>query len=233
VSGNGSTLDPEELAALAERYRAVRQRIPAHVTLVAVSKLRSAAEVKALYDLGHRDFGENYMQELRVKQAQLPADIRWHFIGHLQRSNARHAVSLAHLIHGVDGEALLAKLQKRAASAGMAVRVLLQVHIAQEETKHGLTAAEARMLVGDASAGRWPNLLIKGLMGLATHTADQGTVRAEFEGLSDLFGGLRQAGGPEWDTLSMGMSGDAEVAIGAGSTLVRIGTAIFGERQPA
>lgn len=218
--------------ALAGRYARLKAALPEGVTLVAVSKTRSPAEVKALYDLGHRDFGENYAQELRAKQPVLPSDIRWHFIGHLQRSNARHIVPIAHLIQGVDGAPLLDEIEKRAAALERAVDVLLQVHIAQEETKHGLSPAEAEALVRDWDASRWPRIDVRGLMGMATLTADAEQVRAEFHGLAQLFGRLKPlAPAPErFDTLSMGMSGDLPLALAEGSNLVRVGTALFGER---
>jgi PLP dependent protein len=216
---------------LKERYEQVKAGLPAHVKLVAVSKTRSVEEIQALYDLGHRAFGENYPQELREKQQVLPADIEWHFIGHLQRSNAKHVAGIAALIHGVDSEKLLDELEKRAGQAGAPVNVLLQVHIAQEETKHGFTEEEVRALFSrsDASA-RWPHVTIRGLMGMATNTPDRAVVRAEFAGLAGLFRALQPVAGERFNVLSMGMSDDADLAVAEGSTLVRIGTAIFGAR---
>lgn len=215
---------------LAQRYAQVKAALPPHVTLVAVSKTRSVEEVLALYDLGHRDMGENYPQELRDKAPQLPADIRWHFIGHLQRSNVKHVLPFAHLVHGVDSERLLDEIDKRAAALGRIVDVLVQVHIAQEETKHGLDPDAARELVMRArTASPWPHVRVRGLMGMATNTPDMEQVRQEFDRLAGLFRELH-TDAPHFDTLSMGMSGDAPVAVEAGSTMVRIGTAIFGER---
>lgn len=222
---------PQE--GLAQRYATVRAAIPSHVTLVAVSKKRSADEIQALYDLGHRDFGENYVQELRAKQPVLPADIRWHFIGHLQRSNVKHIVPFIHLIHGVDGLPVLDEIQKRAAAADWVVDALLQVHIAQEDTKHGLSPAEASELVQAWPADRLDAIRLRGLMGMATLTDDHDQVKAEFEGLARLFRQLR-SGAPQadrFDVLSMGMSGDLAQALAAGSTMVRVGTALFGARD--
>lgn len=216
---------------LAERYARVKAGIPHGVTLVAVSKKRTAKEIQALYDLGHREFGENYAQELRAKQPVLPADIRWHFIGHLQRSNAKYIVPIAHLIHGVDGAVLLDEIDKRAAARGEAAEVLLQIHIAREETKHGLSPDEARIVAVEIAAGRWPSVHIRGLMGMATNTQDQAQVKAEFLGLANLHRELKQRLGTEFDILSMGMSSDLESALASGSNLVRVGTAIFGERS--
>ncbi len=215
-------------SALAARYHAVKTSLPAHVTLVAVSKTRSVEEIQALYDLGHRAFGENYPQELREKCPVLPADIEWHFIGHLQRSNVKHVVPIAHLIHGIDGEKLLDEVQKRAIALGRTVDVLLQVHIAQEETKHGFSPVEVDQLL--SRPWPWSHVRLRGLMGMATNTADEQLVSSEFEGLARLFRRSQVHVGPNFDSLSMGMSGDAALAITAGSTLVRVGTAIFGER---
>lgn len=223
----------DHAATLAERYAAVRAGIPSHVQLVAVSKTRSVAEVQALYDLGHRAFGENYPQELRDKQPLLPEDIEWHFIGHLQRNKVKYIAPFVHLVHSVDGTELLDEIQKRALAAGRHIGVLVQVHIAAEETKHGLDMQEARALVSDWDAQRWSAVALRGLMGMASNTEDADQVREEFSGLAALFNELRQgarSGHPEFDTLSMGMSGDADLAIAAGSNLVRIGTAIFGPR---
>jgi pyridoxal phosphate enzyme (YggS family) len=218
---------------LAERYAAVKAGIPAHVTLVAVSKTRTAAEIQALYDLGQRHFGENYPQELREKRPALPADIAWHFIGHLQRSNVKHIVPFVHLIHGVESDKLLDEIEKRAAALGRTVDVLLQVHIAQEETKHGLSPDELRQAVLHWKWNQWPHVRVRGLMGMATNSEDLAQVQHEFEGLRSLWVEVEASGvfpAGQFTTLSMGMSGDALPAIAAGSTLVRIGTALFGAR---
>ena len=221
-------------SALAERYHAVKAGLPAHVTLVAVSKTRSVEEIRALYDLGHRAFGENYPQELREKVPQLPQDMQWHFIGHLQRSNVKHVLPFAHLIHGVDGPRLLEEIEKRANASAKTVDVLLQIHVALEETKHGFAPDEVLELLREQDpAERWPHVRIRGLMGMATNTDDRARISAEFNTMNELYRKVMEedllpAG--RFNTLSMGMSGDAELAIQAGSTLVRIGTAIFGER---
>lgn len=222
----------EHRDGLAERYEAVKQELPSGVRLVAVSKKRSVTEIQALYDLGQRDFGENYAQELRTKQPELPSDIRWHFIGHLQRSNVRHLVPFVHLIHGVDGADLLDEIQKRARANGRVVDVLLQIHIAQERTKHGMDPDEARALIADWRRSGWDSIGLRGLMGMATNTDDTNRVRLEFRGLAALHHELRQqtVDPQRFDILSMGMSGDLESALEAGSNLVRIGTAIFGDR---
>jgi hypothetical protein len=164
----------------------------------------------------------------------LPADIEWHFIGHLQRSNVKHVVGRTHLIHGVDSEPLLNELDKRAGALQRPVDILLQVHIAREETKHGFHAGELRTLLEQAGVqDRWPHLRFRGLMGMATNTGDRSVVAEEFAGLAGLFREMA-TGGPfpagQFSELSMGMTGDMDLAIEAGSTLVRVGTAIFGDR---
>jgi pyridoxal phosphate enzyme (YggS family) len=221
------------MSTLTERYEAVKARIPGNVKLIAVSKTRSVAEIQALYDLGHRAFGENYPQELREKQPMLPADIEWHFIGHLQTNKVKYIAPFVHLVHGVDGPKLLHELNKRALANDRVQDVLMQVHVAQEETKFGFSPDELGEVLSASTAEKWPALRIKGLMGMASNTLDQKQVTREFEALAALF--QRSAGAPgvvagDFTELSMGMSGDAELAIAAGSTMVRIGTAIFGER---
>lgn len=222
-------------AALAGRYERTKAAIPAGVKLIAVSKTRTVEEIKALYDLGQRAFGENYPQELRDKQPLLPADIEWHFIGHLQGNKVKYIAPFVHLVHGVDSEKLLGQLNTRAGAAGRELAVLLQVHIAREETKHGFLPDELRALfTGGSLQARWPSLRFRGLMGMATLTDDREQVRREFETLAALKHELAATGmvpADAFSELSMGMSGDLDEALKAGSTMVRIGTAIFGERK--
>jgi len=218
---------------LAERYAQVRASIPQHVKLIAVSKTRTVEDIMALYELGHRAFGENYPQELRDKQALLPEDIEWHFIGHLQTNKVKYIAPFVDLVHAVDGAKLLDELEKRAAAADRSIDALVQVHIAQEETKYGLDEQEARVLVTTWDRARWPHVQVRGLMGMSTNTDHRDLIRNEFAALGRLFRALRSEN--EVDTerfteLSMGMSGDADLAIAEGSTMVRIGSAIFGER---
>jgi pyridoxal phosphate enzyme (YggS family) len=224
-----------DAAALADRYARVKAALPPQVELIAVSKTRSIEEVQALYGLGQRAFGENYPQELRDKQPALPKDIQWHFIGHLQTNKVKYIAPFVHLVHGVDREALADELDKRARSADRTIDALLQVHIADEETKHGFLPEELRALVTvNDLARRWPHLRFRGLMGMATNTPDMQQVRKEFDGLAALLKELQAHAGldaSQFKELSMGMSGDLETAVAAGSTMVRIGTAIFGERD--
>jgi PLP dependent protein len=221
------------MSTLTERYATVKAGIPAHVTLVAVSKTRSVAEIQALYDLGHRDFGENYPQELREKQPLLPQDIRWHFIGHLQTNKVKYIAPFVHLVHSVDSERLLDELEKRGAAKERTIGVLLQLHIAKEETKHGWDGPGLRALVKSWDNERFRHLALRGLMGMATLTDDREQVRQEFAALGKLFRALRSEGAVDPSTfteLSMGMSSDVDLAIAEGSTIVRIGTALFGQR---
>ncbi|MFZ1687532.1 MAG: YggS family pyridoxal phosphate-dependent enzyme [Flavobacteriales bacterium] len=218
---------------LADRYHHLKSTLPQHVRLIAVSKTRSVEEIKALYDLGHRAFGENYPQELKEKQPQLPADIEWHFIGHLQTNKVKLIAPFVHLVHSADSERLLDELDKRASSLGRTISVLVQVHVAQEETKHGFAPDELRR-AARRWQGCWPNLRVQGLMAMATMTEDRSKIDAEFAVASELFEELKAMAvfPPEHLThLSMGMSGDMDLAIAHGSTMVRVGTALFGPRQ--
>ncbi|RYY40693.1 MAG: YggS family pyridoxal phosphate-dependent enzyme [Chitinophagaceae bacterium] len=200
------------------------------VRLVAVSKLKQPADIMALYDLGQRDFGENYVQELVEKQAALPSDIRWHFIGHLQSNKVKYIAPFVHLIHGVDSEKLLREVSKQAARFGRTIDVLLQVHIALEESKFGLDAEELQGILTAHKTGSFPGVRIRGLMGMASFSSDPNVVTGEFEGLAELYAGQKPQHA-DFDTLSMGMSGDYMLALKAGSNLVRIGSLLFGSRN--
>ena len=203
-----------------------------HVTLVAVSKTKSVHEIKELYDLGHRDFGENYEQEVVDKQSQLPGDIRWHFIGHLQSNKAKKIAPFIHLVQSVDGSKLLREINKHAEKNNRVINCLLQVHIAEEETKFGLDEQELGTLM-DANGSelkRFTNIRVCGLMGMASFTDDMDKVRNEFRYLKALFDKFKRTQ-PTFDILSMGMSADYSIAVAEGSTMVRVGSLIFGERQ--
>jgi pyridoxal phosphate enzyme (YggS family) len=194
------------------------------IALVAVSKTKTVDDILALYAEGQRDFGENYVQELLDKQSRLPADIRWHFIGHLQSNKVKHIISFVQLIHGVDSLKLLKEIDRQAAKAGRVAAVLLQVHIAREETKFGLDAAELEEVM--LAKGALNHVLVKGLMGMASNTEDAAEARTEFRTLKMLFDRWFSGGG----ILSAGMSGDYKVAIPEGSNMVRIGSLLFGRR---
>jgi pyridoxal phosphate enzyme (YggS family) len=205
------------------------------VTLVAVSKTKPAESIKELYNLGQRDFGENYVQELVDKQAHLPQDIHWHFIGHLQTNKVKYIVPFVYLIHGVDSFRLLSEINKQAVKQNRLIHVLLQVHIAQEETKFGLDEKELEQLLAkntDQLSGL-QNIQIDGFMGMASFTDNKDQVKMEFQYLKALYDRYNhlQIANCKIQTLSMGMSGDYRLAIEEGSTMVRIGSLIFGERK--
>lgn len=203
------------------------------VTLVAVSKTHPPERVRELYDLGQRIFGENRVQELLEKKDALPPDIEWHLIGHLQTNKVKFIAPFISLIHSVDSLKLLQEIDKQGARAGRVIDCLLQFHIAAEETKFGLDEAEARQLL-ESGGGALAHARIRGVMGMATFTDDKEQVRAEFRRLHTIFTRLKSdyfAGDPAFREVSMGMSGDWEIAVEEGSTLVRIGSLLFGPRE--
>lgn len=204
-------------------------------TLVAVSKIKPVAAIQELYNLGHRDFGENYVQELVDKAPQLPPDIRWHFIGHLQSNKVKYIAPFVHLIHGIDSLKLLKEVNKQALKNNRVISVLLQVHIAKEETKFGFDEAELEMVFDEKNshtAGELKNVQIRGMMGMASFSDDENIVRSEFKNLKRLFDryAQHQAQNVKMENLSMGMSGDYRLALEEGSNMVRIGSLIFGSR---
>lgn len=209
---------------------------PARVQLLAVSKTRTPEEIIELYNLGQRDFGENYVQELVGKHSALPDDIRWHFIGHLQSNKVKYIAPFVYMIQGVDSKKLVLEIDKQAGKNNRKIRCLLQVHIAKEETKFGFNENELMELADSISDLRLANQMkqvqVAGLMGMASMTNNNGQIRSEFKWLKLLFDRLKSAL-PEdpFDTLSMGMSSDYQIAIEEGSTMIRIGTALFGERK--
>jgi len=209
---------------------------PQGVTLVAVSKTKPVADIQALYDLGQRDFGENYVQELADKQPQLPGDIRWHYIGHLQSNKVKYIAPFVQLIHAVDSFKLLQEISKQAAKHNRTIDVLLQLYIADEETKFGLSEKEIIELLDyyEAQKADLAHVRICGLMGMATNTEDEAVIRDCFKNLKAVFDNLRQSyflGKDYFNTCSMGMSGDYKLAVAAGSTMVRIGSMLFGVRN--
>lgn len=204
------------------------------VTLIAVSKTKPVEDIQALYDAGHRDFGENYVQELVQKQAELPKDIRWHFIGHLQSNKVKMIAPFVHLIHGVDSVKLLEVIDKEGKKVNKKISCLLQVHIAQEETKYGLDLQEARQVADSYfSEKKYEHIELCGLMGMASFSDDLSLVELEFKSLKDLFDEIHQVhrNAAQFNILSMGMSGDYMLAINNGSTMVRVGSLLFGKRS--
>lgn len=205
----------------------IKSELPSTVQLVAVSKFKPASDILEAYRAGQRAFGENRPQELAAKAAELPTDIQWHFIGHLQTNKVKLVVPHATLIHSVDSERLLAEIDKVSRNLGKTSDILLEVHIAEETTKQGLSLEEAEALAGRMAA--YPNVRLRGVMGMATFTDDMAQVRREFRTLKAL--SERLSGIPGCDQVSMGMSEDWPVAVEEGTTIVRIGTAIFGKRN--
>ena len=219
---------------IAENIKQVLSELPEGVRLVAVSKFHPNEAIEEAYNAGQRVFGESKVQEMTAKYESLPKDIEWHFIGHLQTNKIKYIVPYVALIHGVDSYKLLTEINKQAAKAGRMVNCLLQLHIAQEETKFGFSFDECReMLTGD----EWKelkNIRICGLMGMATNTDDTSLIKNEFHNIHELFTELKNSvfkGDEYFCELSMGMSHDYPIAIREGSTMIRIGTSIFGERE--
>lgn len=211
-----------------------RQNLPSGCNLIVVSKTQPVEKIKEAYDAGQRIFGENKVQELVPKYEALPKDIEWHLIGHLQTNKAKYVASFVHLIHSIDSLKLLEEVNKQAGKSNRIISCLLQMHIAEEETKFGFSEEEVLEMLSSDALKKLSNIKIRGLMGMATFTEDQHQVRKEFRGLKNFFNKLSALPLPssvEMKELSMGMSGDYHIAIEEGSTLIRIGTAIFGTRS--
>ncbi|MES2431598.1 MAG: YggS family pyridoxal phosphate-dependent enzyme [Bacteroidota bacterium] len=209
-----------------EKYKEIIAELKGKATLVAVSKTKPVEDIQALYDLGHRDFGENYVQEMVDKEAVLPKDIHWHFIGHLQSNKVKYIAPFVDLIHGVDSFSLLKEINKQAIKNDRVIDCLLQIHIAQEETKFGLDENELHQL---GELHELKNIRIVGLMGMASFSTDEALIRKEFTYLKQLFDQLPTSNFKP-TTLSCGMSSDYKIAIEEGSNMVRIGSLLFGER---
>jgi len=209
-----------------DAYRILKRELDERkVSLVAVSKTKPVSDILELYNLGQRDFGENYVQEMVTKAGMLPKDINWHFIGHLQTNKVKVITPFVQLIHGVDSLKLLLEISKQGEKSGRVIACLLQVHIAQEETKFGLNESELDALIRQYQDQPLPGARVQGLMGMASLTDDLYKVSGEFRYLKQLFDKQHQL-----TTLSMGMSGDYKIAVKEGSNMVRIGSLLFGER---
>ena len=214
--------------SISDRLHALKAALPAHVQLVAVSKTKPVELLQEALDAGQVDLGENRVQELNAKAEHFDGQqVRWHHIGHLQTNKVKQAIRHAHLIHAVDSDRLLAEIDKRSENSGLKSRVLLQLHIAQEAQKHGMTEAELDATLNAIASAPLKHTEICGLMGMATFTDDAAQVRSEFKSLRTLFDRYNPG---HWNTCSMGMSGDWRIAVDEGSTLVRVGSAIFGSR---
>jgi len=219
---------------LASRLNQIKESLPEKVRLVAVSKFKEVSVIQEAYDAGQRIFGESRVQELVSKQEQLPKDIEWHFIGHLQANKVKYIAPFIDLIHSADSLKLLNELNRQAGNCNRKLKILLQIHIAQEEHKFGFTPKELQHLLDDKLHENLAHLKIAGLMGMATFTDNEEQIRKEFSELSSLFRQVKKEyflENEDFKELSMGMSDDYPIAIGEGSTLVRIGSKIFGERS--
>ncbi len=220
--------------SVTENLKQIKASLPQHVCLVAVSKLHPIETIAEAYDAGQRILGENKVQELLPKYEQMPKDIKWHLIGHLQTNKVKYIVPFVSLIHGVDSFKLLAEIDKQAKKIGRTVDCLLQIHIAQEESKFGFSEDEVKAMLTDDTYSKLHNIRICGLMGMASFSDNEAQVRSEFKGLKQLFDELKRSyfnNNADFNTLSMGMSEDYKIAIEEGSTMVRIGSSIFGARS--
>lgn len=222
------------MSSVKDKLLSIKASLPEGVTLVAVSKFHPAEAIAAAYEAGQRDFGESRAQELSVKAPSLPNDIRWHFIGHLQTNKVRPVVAHSTLIQSVDSLKLLREIDKEARKAGRVIDVLMEVHVAAEETKTGFTPEELISLLTPELLETLTSVRITGIMGMASNVDDDDVIAADFDAIKATFETLKNgvmASRPEFATVSMGMSHDHDIAIAHGSNMVRIGTDIFGERE--
>ncbi len=215
-----------------EKYNSLKKSIPSVITIIAVSKTKPIEDLREAYEIGVRDFGENYVQELVEKHEKLPKDIRWHFIGHLQSNKVKYIAPFVHLIHGVDSEKLLLEINKQGKKINRKINCLLQIYIAKEETKFGMDEVELQHVIAILPELEFVNIC--GLMGMASFTDNEQIITSEFNYLNKLLkttNNKRHTINNEPQTLSMGMSADYKIAIECGSTMIRIGSMLFGERN--
>lgn len=214
--------------SISENLDKIKKDIPPYVKLIAVTKTRTLNEIIEVYNSGHKTFGENRVQEMTEKHEQLPKDIEWHLIGHLQTNKVKYIAPFVSLIHSADSLKLLREIDKQAKKNNRVIPYLLEIYIASEETKFGLSFEEAEELLNSAELITLKNIKIKGIMGMASNTNDENLIRQEFSSLSRFFNLIRQKNkNYELEILSMGMSNDYKIAIEEGSTMVRIGSAVF------
>lgn len=211
----------------------IKSQLPEHVTLVAVSKTKPVSDLMEAYDAGQRVFGENKIQEMVEKHEQMPKDIEWHMIGHVQRNKVKYMAEFVSLIHGVDSLKLLKEINKQAKNHARVINCLLQIKIAEEDSKFGMSVAQAKTLLTSNDFASLTNIRINGVMGMATFTEDIAQIEMEFKRLKTIFEDLKliQTANCSLQTISMGMSGDYQQAIDCGSTMVRVGSSIFGARH--
>lgn len=219
--------------SIKENLQHIKSQIPEHVTLVAVSKTKPISDMMEAYNAGHRIFGENKIQEMVEKSQQMPKDVEWHMIGHVQSNKVKYMAEFVSLIHGVDSLKLLKEIDKQAQKHNRVIRCLFQIGIAKEETKFGMTEREALDILQSKEFSELKNVCIVGVMGMATFTDDEIQIKQEFDQLKSTFDSLKSYESFNFkpDTISMGMSGDYQLAISCGSTMLRVGSSIFGERD--
>ena len=212
----------------------IKQSLPPHVTLVAVSKTKPVSDLMESYEAGQRIFGENKIQEMTAKYEEMPKDVEWHMIGHVQTNKVKYMAPFVNLVHGVDSLKLLKEINKQAKKNNRVINCLLQMHIAEEETKFGMDETELNELLASEEFTQMQNIKVTGLMGMATFTENEAQVKKEFTHLKVIFDSIRQkteAANLKPEILSMGMSGDYKTAIECGSTMIRVGSSIFGSRH--
>lgn len=218
------------MLSITENLEKIKNELPESVTLVAVSKTKPVSDLMQAYNAGQRIFGENKIQEMTQKWQSMPQDVQWHMIGHVQRNKVKYMAEYVSLIHGVDSLKLLTEIDKQAKKYNRLIHCLLQIHIAEEETKFGFDEKELLEMVHSSEFKLLKNVKVIGLMGMATFTQDKEQIRKEFKHLKAIFDTLK-AKLPDLQELSMGMSGDFMIALEEGSTMIRIGSSIFGERN--
>lgn len=216
--------------SISENIKKFKAEIPENVTLVAVSKTKPKEDILEAYDSGHRVFGENKIQEMTQKQEELPGDIQWHMIGHVQRNKVKYMAPFVSLIHAVDSLKLLKEIEKEAKKNERSINCLLQIKIAEEDSKYGITVDKAKEILSSEAFSEMSHVKVVGLMGMATLTENEEKIRKEFRFLKTTFDKLKEDH-PSLSTLSMGMSGDYKIALECGSNMIRVGSAIFGERD--
>ncbi len=216
---------------ISDKIQEIKTRLPDDVTLVAVSKTKPSSMILQAMENGHLDFGENKVQELITKHEELPKNIKWHMIGHLQRNKVKNIAPFVHLIHGADSERLIDEIQKQAIKNSRTIDCLLQFHIAQESSKFGFSIDEVMDIIHRNKINQWSNVRLRGVMGMATFTNNTHQIKEEFQTLKGNFDSLsKPLNDPKFNIISMGMSGDYEIAVECGSNMIRIGSSIFGAR---
>ena len=215
--------------SISENIKSFKSNLPKNITLVAVSKTKPVSDLMEAYTAGQRIFGENKIQEMEAKWQEMPKDVEWHMIGHVQRNKVKYMAPFVSLIHAVDSLKLLKEINKQAKKHDRAINCLLQIKIAEEDSKFGMTEAEALSLLSSEEIKDFGNINVIGLMGMATFTDDTDQLRKEFQKLKGFYNSLKDQN--NFKVLSMGMSSDYELAIEEGSTMIRVGSAIFGERN--